>query len=90
MYIVSRERESDINERIVEIIQDSICRIFGFYGYLGIRLYLENVKNLKLEDIPKNMDVFYQSLKEIFGEGGTLMIREEIEKRLSCEFIWEM
>lgn len=89
MYTASQGGKSNLNKRIIEIIRESLHEILGMTGYILIRLYLERVKNLRLEGIPQNMNTFYQSLNELLGKEGTYIIKEEIERRLSNNFSTE-
>jgi hypothetical protein len=68
------------NKALLEVVDEALL-VLGETVKQAIYWHLENKYNIKKEEIPNKIEEFNKALKNLFGEGGEILLRL-ITKRL--------
>ena len=75
------ERTGSLNEMLLNVVDETMRRVFREEGTKVIYSYLENSSHLKLEEIAEKPEVFSAGLERLLGSGA-LVIENLILKNL--------
>jgi len=71
---------------VLDIVDECLEEIFGVGKNKMIYYYIEKNSNLPREKIPENFDKFWESLRDLFGDGAEV-IKRAIMRRLETEIL---
>jgi len=74
-----REHLSD--ESLLKALNDVLIQFLGDSATKALIRYMEQHRSLRWEEIPKNLEIFFEDLKDVFGPGVVL---------LESLFIWRL
>jgi len=84
--IAKRELEEEFKRYLLEAIDESMVHILGETATQAIYFHLEHNEQMKLEDIPDNLEKFVSALERVFSVGALVIektIMENLYSRLS-------
>lgn len=83
-------RDRSINRTLIESAKEAISDVLGEKAARVLFVYLENHRNVTLDETPYNLEALFSTLEEIFGDNGKAIARFIIRKlyvKLALQFI---
>lgn len=77
------EHQTEFDKRLVLVTEKVLKEIFGDAATASICKYLEKSYDLKLEEIPNNLDVFSRALESYLDSGATVIEKTILKNLLS-------